>query len=139
MCTSKIYMPNSLRICIDKMDENEIAGRFYSPLKKESIEFNDFIEMITKADKVFDEKGYPQAFQCKRSFKGEECHPSFCMKPEILRETDQIVNQKGTIASYDILVISRRQTNWQGILQDTEGKKLGEFRGILELLKLIIA
>lgn len=138
MSAGRTYMPNGLRLCIDKKEENEIAGRLYSPLQKEAILFQDFIEMITKADKLFDAKGYPQSFQHKRSFQGEKNCPSFNIKPEILRETEEILNQKGKVASYDVLVISRRHTNWQGNLRNIEGKKLGDFQDILGLLNLVL-
>ena len=51
------YMLNSLRVCIDRYDDVKMGGRAYSPLQSEVIEFEDFMEMIAQADKLFDEKG----------------------------------------------------------------------------------
>lgn len=128
------YMLNSLRVCIDRYDDVKMGGRAYSPLQSEVIEFEDFMEMIAQADKLFDEKGYPQSYQNKRMFDGESQRSSFVMKPLVLRETKDIIGQQGKIGTFDILVVSRRHATWQGSLKDQKGNIIGDFEDILQII-----
>lgn len=131
------YMLNSLRVCIDRYQDTKMGGRAYSPLQDEVIEFEDFMEMIAEADKLFDKKGYPQSYQNKRVFDGESQRSSFVMKPPVLREPEDIIGQQGKIDTFDILIVSRRHATWQGILRDRNGKVIGDFQDILEIISRI--
>ena len=66
--TEKYYPLNAFRICADKI-EDDVKGRVYSPMKMECISFSGMGELLVKMDELFDQVGYPQAFQDKRSFE----------------------------------------------------------------------
>ncbi|MDO4298362.1 MAG: hypothetical protein Q4C59_07805 [Lachnospiraceae bacterium] len=53
---------NGIRICVDHCGE-DLKGRIYSRMNKESIRFENCSDMLLKADKLFDARGYPQTFQ----------------------------------------------------------------------------
>lgn len=132
------YMLNCLRVCIDQYESAQAAkGRAYSPLQKAVIEFEDLVEMIAKADKLFDEKGYPQSFQDKRAFNGRKQCSSFVWNPQPLRESKDIIRHRGKIGTYDILIISRRHAAWQGILKDENKNIVGKFNDILQIISYI--
>lgn len=130
------YMANSLRICIDSYENTCMSGYAYSPLQEVRIEFCDVMDLITKADKLFDDARYPQSYQDKRVFI-EKCKTdsvSFNIKPEIKRKASDILNQYGRLATFDIQVLSRRNTTWQGkIVTKTSGRS-NSFRSDLELI-----
>ena len=63
------YPANGFRICVDT-EEQDMAGRIYSLLAPEVINYSGWNELFLKMDAIFDRVGYPQAFQEKRSFTG---------------------------------------------------------------------
>ena len=67
----KKYPPNGFRVCVDSR-EIDISGVAYSPLAEQAIVYNGFNDLILAIDRIFDENGYPQAFQEKRSFLEKE-------------------------------------------------------------------
>jgi len=68
--TSNYYPLNAFRICADKIDD-DVEGRVFSPLKAEMISFSSMAGLLVKMDELFDQVGYPQAFQDKRRFDGD--------------------------------------------------------------------
>lgn len=133
------YRPNFLRLCIDYNDDGRIGGRFYSPLTEEPVFFHDLVEFFSKADQLFDRKGYPQSFQNKKSFSPQPPCPSFTLNPRIERSSEDILSQKGALSTYDIMVQSRRNTNWQGFVFDSEGNRLGSYYDVLQIVDLLLA
>lgn len=131
------YPVNGIRVCIDK-SENIIEGRAFSPLKEGCIAFCGVEELLLKIDRVFDENGYPQAFQEKRSFReGAGKQAGYRGIPHPVAEEKTIVGQQGEKATYDIVVDSRRNTSWQGSVYGADGCRIGDFSGELELLKYL--
>lgn len=132
----KFYSANMFRVCIDAYKE-DISGRLYSPLSTEEITFGGVGELLLKMDKLFDKVGYPQAFQNKRSFDGEQgVGNAYRGIPKVLRTGENIVAQTGAYSTYDVEVISRRNTSWQGVIYTADGERKGEFNGEVELLAL---
>ncbi len=128
---------NGIRICIDNKDSN-MEGRAYSPLWEACITFCGLEELLLKADKVFDEKGYPQAFQEKRSFLVQKSRPTaFRGFPSPETDEKTILSQRGMLETYDIVVESRRNTSWQGRVYK-EGIMIGDFCGELELISCLV-
>ena len=105
MAKEGFYPVNCLRVCIDACSETDLLGRIYSPLAKEALHFRDIREMLLKADALFDEAGYPQSFQTKRSFTAEgKATVSYVANQEIVRPASSIVNQFGERFTYNIVV-----------------------------------
>lgn len=133
----KIYPVNMFRICIEKI-QGDIGGQIFSPLSAEAINFSDIGDLLLKMDKLFDKVGYPQAFQTKRTFAEEKKQENaYRGIPRAVRDVESILSQRGTNGTYDILVVSRRNTSWQGEVYGLPGDKKGEFNGEVELLALL--
>ena len=133
----KYYPPNMFRICVDE-NEGHVTGRTISPLKKQETPFEDYAGMLLEMDKLFDSVGYPQAFQKKRSFsekKGNE--NSYRGIPDTVLAKEDILKQKGKKATYDVLVVSRRNTTWQGQVFDEENNRVGSFVGDVDLMEIL--
>ena len=133
----KTYPVNGFRLCMDEMS-GDISGRAVSPLEKGEIAFHGVGELLFKMEQVFNRAGYPQAFQEKRSFSGNrEQKGNYQGIPEAVRDAESICNEKGKIFYLDIVVKSRRNASWQGVIYDETGNLAGEFQGELELLQYI--
>ena len=134
-----VFPANGIRICVDEYDEQELSGRIYSKLMSQPLMFRNCGELLLKADGMFDQKGYPQAFQCKRTFSGKKVNGSYCMRPLLFLSDSEIFYQKGKCGTFDVIVRTRRHAGWQGYMRnvsDTEG--MTAFHSELELLRKLI-
>ena len=60
--------PNLIVVCVDQTENGDIGGRFYHCYGKEPVVFSSIIELMTKADRFFDEIAFPQASTETRCF-----------------------------------------------------------------------
>lgn len=132
---------NGLRLCIHKVENKEAFGEVYSPLFKEPLIFQSFTEMLLKVDSLFDQIGYPQAFEEKRTFtKRSVGTRSYAASPDIMQDVKKIEAYYGQQYTIEVRVESRRKANWQGnifsILSGERQKKyVAHFSSEMELLK----
>lgn len=130
------YPANGFRICVDT-EEQDMAGRIYSLLVPEVITYSGWNELFLKMDAVFDQVGYPQAFQEKRSFTGGTKAASYQGSPKLLQPYEAVTHERGLLWTVDVVVISRRDASWQGIVYDLDRQELGQFDGELGLMKIL--
>uniref|UniRef100_UPI004056EE78 hypothetical protein n=1 Tax=Acetatifactor sp. TaxID=1872090 RepID=UPI004056EE78 len=129
------YPINMFRVCID-IGGKDAKGRVYSPMCEEEMIFTGIGELVLKMDKLFDSKGYPQAFQDKRSFENaKKTDNAYRGIPKAVRVAESILDKSGEHCTYDIAVESRRNTSWQGVIYDADGVEQGDFHGEMELLE----
>ena len=88
------YPANGFRICVDT-EEQDMAGRIYSLLVPEAITYSGWNELFLKMDAVFDQVGYPQAFQEKRSFTGGTKAASYQGSPKRLQPQEAVTHERG--------------------------------------------
>lgn len=131
----RYYSLNSFRLCIDECHNNVHCGRIYTPLNEKPIFFRDLTHMVLLMDEVFDQNDYPKAYQNKRSFLEVEIEKQ---KPEIKYPIEQLLKEVGTIASFDILVVTRQHTSWQGMIKNIDGEIIDHFDSDLDLIEMII-
>lgn len=132
----QIFPMNAVRLCVDRYGA-DMQGRIYSRMSEEPLVFTNCSEMLLRADALFDECGYPQTFQEKRSFLEGERSPGRYAVPQAVMGSEEIRSQKGQYYTLDIIVWSRRRAGWQGKLQHPDGTMLAEFQSELELLECI--
>lgn len=125
---------NTLRLCIDSYG-SDIRGRFYSRMCQDAVSFDNCGELLLRADMLFDERGYPQPFQEKRSFTKERKRCSYCACPEEFYPEEEILKQKGEFCTMDVTVWSRRRAGWQGSLLYPDGTFLSGFQSEMEMLE----
>lgn len=130
------YPANGFRICVDT-EEQDMTGRIYSLLVPEVITYSGWNELFLKMDAVFDRVGYPQAFQEKRSFTGGTKAASYQGSPKLLQSYEAVTHERGLLWTVDVVVISRRDTSWQGIVYDLDRQEIGQFDGELGLMKIL--
>ena len=136
--TRQFYAANQFRLCVDEV-KTGIKGRVYTPLAEKEFSFSDMGEVLLKMDKIFDVAGYPQGFQTKRTFdvlkNGENAYRGV---PKPLLDPAAIRQQQGRCATYDVRVLSRRNTTWQGEIYNLSGEKQGHFKGEVGFVSLLL-
>ena len=131
------YPISGFRICIDDY-ELEMKGRLYSPLWIGQVDFNDINQLLLKVDATYDDIGYPQAFQVKRSFnKGEKNTNGYKGIPTPVSKVEDILKEQGKLKSFDVVVTTRRNTSWQGYIEESGSGKRRNFNGEIELINFL--
>lgn len=131
-----VFPINMIRLCIDKYD-GDIEGRVYSKMSGKGIVFKDCCEMLMKTDEMFERIGYPQSFCDGRSFVEKNKKSHYKLPEEFLNNDNVIQKQEGIVCTLDVLVHSRRQASWQGIIMGQENFQDNEFNCAIELLRCI--
>ena len=129
------YPLNSFRLCIDECQNNIHCGRIYTPLYDKPIYFYDLTHMVLLMDQVFDQNDYPKAYQTKRSFSLIKPKKH---KPQYKYSINELTQQLGNVSSYDVVVVTRQHTSWQGMIKNIKGEILGHFDSDLDLIQIII-
>ncbi|MBO4376604.1 MAG: hypothetical protein IKY04_03400 [Lachnospiraceae bacterium] len=130
------YPLNAFRLCIDGLGEN-LSGFIYTPLAKEPLTFRG-METFLELDILYDKVGYPQSFQDKRSFeKTDEEINIYSGQPDALMKPEDIIYKRGRRATFDVVVQSRCNTTWQGVILRDGTLDEEPFNGDLELWEKI--
>lgn len=130
------YPMNGIRFCIDS-EGDALAGRMYSKMAKNPIQFENSSDMLLRADDLFDQQGYPQRFLEPKSFWEKEETVSHFHYPEAVTLEKEILKQRGKCCTLDVFVQSRRKAGWQGIVFEPEKGFLGEFKSEMEFLYIV--
>ncbi len=132
------HMNSALRLCVDSVDDHIIQGRVFSQRFIRPLKFADLGSLVLYLEDVFDEQNFPQAFQQARTFAPYSndmsivaSEPGDGMTPAVVRAA------RGAVATFEVLVISRRSSSWQGSVDWLDGGDRQEFGSYLELLQMI--
>lgn len=132
------HMNSYLRFCINDARDHRFSGKLFSQRLLHPLEFNDLGSLVLFLEEVFDRQGFPQAFQSTRTFIASPSDlslaaedPSQGMSPAIVRAA------RGAVATFDVLVVSRRASSWQGSVDWLDGGERQEFASFLELAHMI--
>ena len=131
---------NLLRVCINRRkDNNEVEGFLCSVALEDILYFSGKIEFALKVDEAYDRIGQPQPQEVLRSFQKNDrpLYNSYKGNPVRWHTSDEIRKYLGSEVTYDLLMISRKHAEWQGILKNVDGEIKGEFGSVLECLKML--
>ena len=128
----------SLRLCIDRFDEDDMAGRIMGVALENEIPFSSFRSFVASVDKAYDTIGQPQSGQISRSFgKQAVKHTPYVAVPRHYHEPGEIKSAAGSLKTFDLIMQTRHHAEWQGVLKDATGKTLGAFKSVLECIQLM--
>lgn len=137
------YPSTAIRVCVDDISGSRISGRAYCAQLDDVFCFNDMGELILGMEDMFDERGYPDAFQIKRSFikKNEN---TLSIEERLLRQAEMrakcnISQSMGKHATFLVYVMSRRNSSWQGRVEWIDEGGITSFNSALEFLRLVDA
>jgi len=113
-------------VCIDSYDGGVLQGRLYNSCQEEG--FFSLSQFLVKMEQFLDQMQQPQSYTQIRKF-------SSLMHPD--QELPAGGLRWGKKATFEMQVIFRQHTSWQGVLSWREGKAEQRFRSVLELVLLL--
>lgn len=131
-----ISAPNLANVCIDRVEGERYIGRLYHKYHVGAVDFGDLGHLLSQIDKLCDISNYPQSTTMSRTFEGRKRNASGEGAVQVA-DFEQILDQKGGLATFVVHVKYRQYSTWQGEIVWAEKNKKQTFRSALELLKLI--
>ena len=132
------HMNSALRFCVDRVEQQTLSGRVFSQRFIHPLKFSDMGSLCLYLEDVFDQQNFPQAFQQSRTFVTCSSdmsivapEPGEGMTPAVVRAA------RGAVATFEVLVVSRRSSTWQGSVDWLDGSDWQEFVSYLELMRMI--
>lgn len=137
---TEAYRANpALRICVDRLHQGAMQGRVFSSRLTAPLVFTDWSNLALRLERIFDQQKLPQAFQGARTFlcgihEAEDIASGDTaegMSMELVRA------QYGQLITFDMVVVTRRYSSWQGWVDWLDGSARQPFTGFLELLHIM--
>ena len=126
-----------IHLCIDEYKDFIINGVAYNITEEEKIVFHDIHDLIIKMDRIFDRNGNPQASRKIRTFQAEDDKLySYQNTPHMYCTYEDVIKHKGKIITLDIVVLSRRQSSWQGKVFYND--EIIDFKNALQMINIIL-
>ncbi len=123
-----LYPQRKAIVCIDSYYKGIPEGRIFIP-GVESAYFESLSQFLIQMDALLDERQYPQPYTQTRRF---------APAPELMgHRITPLQIRRGARATFELQVIFRQHTSWQGVLYWQEGKQEQRFRSVLELVILM--
>lgn len=128
--------PNLIRLCVDQVCGREMEGRLYTLNDPEAVPFADVWDIVRAGEAYFERLGYPQASVQRRRFvpvRGKKTAASLqpCYTMEQLQE------KTGQYCTLWLVVNTRRNATWQGMVVREETGARGAFASELELYRVL--
>ena len=138
MSFSNLNSPSAvLRVCVDRSDNGRISGMVYSQRLTRPMAFSDMGSLILRLDDVLEKQNFPQAFQHSRTFREHESHVPAAADPSEGIPLDEVEGSAGSLATFTLCVISRRNASWQGWVDWMDGSPRQQFASALELIRMV--
>lgn len=126
----KLWIPESRKttVCIDSYQDGILRGRFYGS-DREMQAFRSLSQFLVMMEDILEQANEPQA---------DTTHRSFCA---ILQQTSTDLPQKsipkGERATFELQILFRQHSSWQGMILWQEQRMEQRFRSVLELVLLM--
>ena len=139
MAKLQITHRNSLfKVCVNEMDNGLISGIVVGHRMREAMPFHDINSLLLGMEYIMEMQNFPQAFQQSRTFTDRITTSEFGATQEEDTMPDEVVaNTNGTIKTFEIQVLSRASSTWQGKLFVTPDAEPEKFYSVLDLMYLI--
>lgn len=114
-------------VCVDSYDDGILKGRFYHPYG-DAETFGSLSQFLLKMEEILDQMQMPQSYTSPRKFS------------MLLRDEDKAFSapaRRGSRATFELKVIFRQHSSWQGVIVWREQKTEHSFRSVLELVILM--
>ncbi len=134
------YRANTaLRICVDRLHQGTMEGRVFSGRLTAPLVFADWSSLALRLERIFDCQKLPQSFQSPRTFlRDTHWGEDVAIGDTAEGMSEELVStQYGQLATFEVVVITRRYSSWQGWVDWLDGSARQPFAGYLELLHLM--
>lgn len=125
----KLWIPESRKtiLCIDSYQDGILQGRFYGP-DREMQSFRSLSQFLVMMEETLEQTNEPQADTISRRFRSLLPPPSAYYPSSI---------PSGEHATFELQILFRQHTSWQGMLLWQEQQMEQPFRSVLELILLM--
>jgi len=117
-----------ITVCVDSYNAGILKGRCYNGFQ-EMEQFESLIQFLLGVENFLEEQQIPQSYTAVRRFS------DFLPAGESGVSTGRIL--KETKATFEVQVLFRQHTSWQGVIIWKERKLEQSFRSVLELVMLM--
>ena len=117
-----------LTVCVDSYDSEVLQGRIYNAYQ-EMENFQSLIQFLLRVEAMLEDQQIPQSYTALRKFS-DHFHVG-----EGAVASRRI--QKGRIATFEMQILFRQHSSWQGVLIWRDRKMEQSFRSVLELALLM--
>ena len=117
-----------ITICVDDYNDGVIKGRFYHATQGMS-QFQSMTQLLLKMDAVLEDIQEPQSYTSKRTFATVISSADCGEYPASFRN--------GAKATFELKVLFRQHSSWQGIAVWKDRMTEQSFRSVLELIVLL--
>ena len=117
-----------MTVCVDAFEDGVIKGRILTT-GQEPEAFESLMQFLMAVETVLDEQQSPQSYTSLRKF--QELLPAAEGNPAAGQY------RKGTRATFELQVLFRQHSSWQGVIIWREQKMEQSFRSVLELVMLM--
>ena len=126
----KLWVPEDRKttVCIDSYQEGIFQGRFYGPDGEEQC-FGSLAQFLVMMEDRLELTNTPQSDTAHRSFSALLPHTADCSHRSSIR--------RGTKATFELQILFRQHTSWQGMILWREQHREQSFRSVLELVLLM--
>ena len=114
-------------VCVDSYNNGVLCGRYFNT-NYGMERFDSLSQLLIRIEERLDENQAPQACTMTRSFTPVQKTVSEAMKPQRLQ---------GEMATFELKILFRQHTSWQGVVEWLEKKSEQKFRSVLELVMLM--
>ena len=116
-----------ITVCIDSYENGIPEGRLCNAVG-ETVAFESLVQFLLRVETLLEAQQSPQSYTVLRKFTD--------YVPAEQNTSDGNL-RKGELATFELQVLFRQHTSWQGVLNWREGKLEQSFRSVLELVLLM--
>ena len=117
-----------ITVCVDDYEDGVLKGWFYNACHDVST-FESLSQFLIRMENLLEEYQIPQSYTTHRKFSAR-------LRPD--EDSDYaLLSAKGAKATFELQVLFRQHSSWQGILVWKERKAEQSFRSVLELVVLL--
>lgn len=130
MLVQTLWIPEDRRttLCIDSYQEGVLQGRFYGP-DQEVQSFGSLSRFLIMMEHMLELRNTPQSDTTSRRFSAASPHMLPVFHPGRI--------PRGKAATFDLKILFRQHTSWQGTILWQEQGREQPFRSVLELILLL--
>lgn len=125
-----LWVPDSRKttVCVDSYRDGIFQGRFFVPGREEQ-PFGSLCQFLVMLEDILDQTNTPQSDTARRSF-------SALLEPGPAGNPRSSI-RRGKEATFELKILFRQHTSWQGTVLWKDKHKEQSFRSVLELVLLM--
>ena len=117
-----------ITVCVDDYNDGIFRGRFFNAYHGAS-RFESLSQFLLKMESLLEETQTPQSYTAHRTF-------SAILRPDA-ESTEPAFLRKGIKATFELQILFRQHSSWQGLVIWKDKNVEQSFRSVLELVILM--